>query len=543
MIALFIASFILLCLLFIYIYDKHIQKKNIVLINYPIVGHFRYFFHHIRPFFRQYFGDDNNYLPRRIIDWILQVSQGGSGNFAFDTFSEKERELFLGTMNHSSTPKNKDEIKPIYPILGENRKHPFQWHSYIYKSAMSLGALSFEATSAMAAASCDLKIPFNTGEGGLSIHHLPRLTFTYDKKFLKYKKISKVAKAGLLFCIFPSWKISYIDFLGNKVCGKNMRDLYLFDSKNWLFYTINWEAPLSSFPKPEDLDNSYGQIILQIGSGLYGMRKKDAHKHPEIDWERFQKTSSFTRAIEIKLAQGAKQSGGILKAHKNTPVIATIRGVEPYQDIISPNRFPYYEENKEAEFIEFLDTLSEKSGGKPVGCKIVISNEKNIEPLLKSITKNKKKHMIDFITIDGGDGGSGAAPLELGVLFGKRIYEALEIATHILKKYKLEKDIKILASSKLAAPHRSARALTLGASAIGNARAFMIAAGCIRSGLCSGEHGDCPVGLATMNKKKRKGYQRTWNAKIQSIKNYITAHEKGIQNIAAISGYKSPSEL
>jgi len=309
-----------------------------------------------------------------------------------------------------------------------------------------------------------------------------------------------------------------------------------------VFYTIDWEADLKHFPKPEELTDEYGRIIFQVGSGLYGLRKKTPDGSFEFDYDRFQKISSFSRAIEIKLAQGAKQTGGILKAAKNTPVIAHIRGVTPGIDLVSQNRFPFYQKGKEKEFFEFLEKLSELAGGKPVGFKVVISDENNIRGLAHAMKENPGIGP-DFITVDGGDGGSATAPIALGILFGKKIYDALKIAIGVLEEEGVRDRVKVFASSKLYAPHMSARAMALGADAIGNARSIMLAGGCIRAGVCSGEHADCPVGMATMKKSKRRGYAQALEKKIDQIAKYIHAHNKGLVQVGAICGVPSPHLL
>lgn len=178
----------------LFIYDRFIQKTNIVKARFPIIGRFRYLAHELRPFFRQYFGDDDSFTPRIIIDWILQVSKGKPGHFSFDKFDTTNK-LHDGNHQfiHSSTPYNFEEMKPIYPTIGEKRKNPFKFNTYFYRSAMSLGAIGFEATQTMAQACAKAKTPFNTGEGGLSIHHIPNVKFNYQKYF-KYKKISKIFK-------------------------------------------------------------------------------------------------------------------------------------------------------------------------------------------------------------------------------------------------------------------------------------------------------------------------------------------------------------
>ena len=525
------------------IYDKFIQKNNLVKANFPVIGRFRYFFHELRPFFRQYFGDDNAFAPRSIIDWIINVSNGKSGYFSFDKFDSTQK-LHDGSnqMIHSANPLNVDEMNPEYPILGKNRKIPFKFNSYVYRSAMSLGAISFEATEAMSRGCALEKVAFNTGEGGLSIQHIPHVKFSYDKKFFKYKKLPKVTKSIWKALCSARLRIYFIDFLKKRYVEKGLEDVYKLDKKEWVFYGIDWEASLEHFPKPNELTDDFGHIILQIGSALYGMRKKTDTDKLEIDWERFKKVTSFVRAVEVKLAQGAKQSGGILKAVKNIESIAHIRGVKSGIDLVSQNRFPFYEKDKENEFLDFAEKMSQEMGGKPVGVKIVISDYSNIEPLARAQSQ-RQSGGFDFFTIDGADGGSGAAPISLSILFGKKIHDAVEIVDEVLKKYNLRDKVKILASSKLYAPHSSSRVLAMGADAVGNARSIMVAGGCIRSGLCSGESGDCPVGLATMNKQKRRAYEQTMEKKVEQVQNYLRAHNKGIIQVASICGLSSPSKL
>lgn len=538
-------------LLLVALYDRFFQRKNLVMANFPLIGRMRYVFHELRPFFRQYFGDDNAWAPRIIIDWVLDVSEGRTGYFSFDKFDTTQH-LHDGhhQMIHAANPLNEDEVAPEFPVVGEKRKHPMAFQSFFYRSAMSLGSIGLEATQAMAAACAEEKAPFNTGEGALSIHHLPNVAFNKKHQWMKWVQVSRIWKP--LYWLTPGKRLKtyVIDFLGwlsvpkEKVDGKkyNMRDLYLFNEEAFVFYTIDWQAPLEAFPKPEDLTDDYGHLIFQVGSGLYGLRKKTPDGSFDFDYDRFQKIASFVRAIEIKLAQGAKQTGGILKAAKNTPIIAEIRGVHPNIDLVSQNRFPFYQAGKEEEFFDFLEKLSELSGGKPVGCKIVISDKNNILPLAKALKEHPQKGP-DFITVDGGDGGSATAPIALGILFGKKIYEALDIVIEVLEHQGVRDRVKVFASSKLYAPHMSARALALGADAVGNARSIMLAGGCIRAGVCSGEHGDCPVGMATMKKRKRRAYAQTYDKKVRQIANYIHAHNKGLVQVGAICGVKSPHLL
>ena len=540
-----IIAIIVALLVLIAAYDGLFQKNNAVKAAYPLLGRFRYIFHELRPLMRQYFGDDDSFAPRAIIDRILHVSEGKSGYFWFDKFDTTGR--FHDDdhqMIHASTPYNTEEMQPQYPLVWSKRKHPMQFYTYFYRSSMSLGSLGFEATWSMSKACADIQAAYNTGEWWLSVHHIPNVPFSFDKKYFKYKKIPKIAV--LIYKLIPSVRLKNrrMEWLWNIIQPEmGDRDLFLLDKTHRVFYTIDWDQPLEVFPTPGELGPEFGQLIFQIGSGLYGLRKEWEDGTVEIDRERFAKVTSFVRAIEIKLAQGAKQTWWLLKGEKVTHTIATIRGVPTGKDIVSPNRFPYYEPGNHKGFIEFMEEVSQKSGSKPVGCKVVISDRSNVEGIIQTMSQLPAHKWPDFITVDGWDGWSGAAPVALGILFGKKIYDALEILVGVLEEYKVRDRVKIFASSKLYAPHMSARAMALWADAIGNARSIMIAGGCIRAGLCSGEYGVCPVGMATMKNNKRRGYQQVMETKAKNIANYIKAHNKGLIQVAAVAGVKSPTQL
>ncbi len=544
-IVLWVVGITILIFLWVVVYDYFFQKDNAVKSNYPWVGRFRYLFHELRPLLRQYFWDDNAFTPRVVIDRILHVSSWKSWYFAFDKFDSTWKLHDPDhQMIHSPTPYNNEEMDPKYPIIGEKRKHPLHMESYFYRSAMSLGSIAFEATSAMAMAACEAHAPFNTGEWWLSIHHIPWVKYSPEKKYLSTKNIPKRTK--WVYTLLPGARLKnrWIEWCGDHFESEKWdRDLFLFDKEQRLFYKINRDAPLDDFPKPEELNESFGQLILQVGSGLYGLREKREDGKIVIDWERYQKVTSFVRAVEIKLAQWAKQTWWILKASKNTHTISEIRGVHQGIDLISPNRFPFLQKGKEEEFFEFIEKASELSWGKPVGIKVVISNTENIEPFAKIMATLPKDKGPDFITVDGWDWWSWAAPIALWVLFWKKIYDALETVQTILKKYKVREKVKVFASSKLYAPHMSARAIALWADAIWNARSIMIAGWCIRAWLCSGEYGPCPIWMATMNKSKRRSYEQVWNKKVESMKKYIKAHNKWLIQVAAVAWVTSPHLL
>jgi glutamate synthase domain-containing protein 2 len=320
------------------------------------------------------------------------------------------------------------------------------------------------------------------------------------------------------------------------ILNPQAQESYLFDKESLVCFRVNWDAPLESFPKEVPVD--IPDIILQIGSGLYGVRDKEGN----FDRERYKKSMCFAKMTEIKMAQGAKQTGGKLLALKVSEAVAYYRGVEPHKDLFSPNKFPYGETLEELfDFIGELKSLCEK----PVGVKIVISSKEGFEEytsLLKNRLESDSSAYPDFITIDGGDGGSGAAPLEMMLSVGMNITKALCIAQDSLSKAGVREDIKLIASEKVLTPDDAVTLFGLGADYVAIARAFMMSAGCIRARECSGANGrSCPVGLATQDKRKRASFLVEKKAK--NIASYHGQLLYGIRNLLAIMGLKNLQEL
>jgi len=317
---------------------------------------------------------------------------------------------------------------------------------------------------------------------------------------------------------------------------KGEDDTFIFDRASLTFFRPNWNAPFSDFPKkvPKDLPD----LIYQISSGLYGSRDKDGN----FDEDKYKKTMSFCKMTEIKLAQGAKQTGGRLMAEKVTESIAYYRGLEAHKSVISPNRFPYARTIKELfDFVAKLQKLSKK----PVGFKIVISSKELFYEYATEIKRRKDNNIEgipDFITIDGGDGGSGTAPLFLMDRVGLAIKDALHIAHAALKDLGVRDELKLIASSRILTPDDVVVALALGADYISIARGFMLSGSCIRARMCSGEGSHkCPVGLATQDKKLRQSYLIHKNAR--QIKNYHDALLSGIKVILAVMGKDKADKL
>lgn len=241
-----------------------------------------------------------------------------------------------------------------------------------------------------------------------------------------------------------------------------------------------------------------GDLIWQIGTGYFGCRDEEGKFHAE----RFKEKANLphVKMIELKLSQGAKPGhGGILPAAKNTAEIAKIRHVEPGTDVISP---PAHSAFDSAEgMLYFLQKLRDLSNGKPVGFKICIGDKKEFIDICKAMVDTQI--VPDFISIDGSEGGTGAAPLEFTDNLGMPLYDALTFATKTLISYKLKRHIRIIVSSKIITGFDLLKAIALGADACYSARGMMFALGCIQALKCNED--TCPVGVATQNPNLYKG--------------------------------------
>lgn len=233
-------------------------------------------------------------------------------------------------------------------------------------------------------------------------------------------------------------------------------------------------------------------IIFQIGTAKYGVRDE----HGNFSEEKLKAIAAHenVRMIEIKLSQGAKPGkGGILPGAKVSEEIAAIRGIPLGKDSISPPG--HAEVNSVSDLLDFIDRVR-KLTGKPVGFKAAISDPNFVEELCKEILKRGIQSAPDFITIDGGEGGSGAAPMALMDSAGLSIRESLPMVATILKEHGLKERIRIIAAGKLVEAARVAWALAAGADFVNSARAFMIGGlGCIQAKQC--HNNTCPKGITT----------------------------------------------
>ena len=271
-------------------------------------------------------------------------------------------------------------------------------------------------------------------------------------------------------------------------------------------------------------------LVFQIGTAKYGVRNDDG----SLSDEKLANiaTRGQVKMFELKVSQGAKPGkGGILPGIKVTKQISEIRGIPKGEDSISPNR--HVEVSNASELLDMINHVREVTQ-KPVGFKTVIGHIRWLEALLEEVNKRGKDSAPDFITVDGGDGGTGAAPMALMDSVGLPLKEALPLVVDKIMQCGLEDRIKVVASGKMITPSDVAWAICAGADFVTSARGFMFAIGCIQSLKCN--KNTCPTGITTHNKRLQKGL----NPKSKSIKvkNYINNITKTVGMIAHSCGVK-----
>ena len=528
--------------IFIYFKDKY-QNQHSILRTHPIIGRLRYIFEMVGPEFRQYwFTNDKDGRPidRDTQETIAKAGKYGSTVIGFGSkrdfsksgyylsnsmFPKNTGELIVKNepsfqtykyeiINESLTSRKEkrkiNETKPWHLtdeqaiIIGEKRKNPFKINGLIGISAMSYGALSKSAIKALAQGVAISGGAFmNTGEGGISPYHL--------------SKIYRIVEDNVPAEAFHKKVFDYVKKLPN-ISNFMLVEKYGED----VLITVR-EMVVNGY-----LIEIHTDLIFQVGSGLFGARKDGQYceetfltnaLRPEV------------KAIEIKLAQGAKVRGGKLPKAKITPEIAMIRGVEMGKDVESPNRFPLFTNIEE---LFNLITNWQEITGKPVGIKVVAGDENTFDELA-AYMRDTKKHP-DFISIDGGEGGTGATYQEMADSLGLPVYSGLRILDRTLREYGVREDVKIIASGMLATADKMAIALGLGADLIYVARAAMNTIGCINAGKCHTNH--CPVGITTHLPHLEAGL--SVEDKRFRTANYLATMREGLFMLGASCGIDSP---
>jgi glutamate synthase domain-containing protein 2 len=441
-------------LVFVFISDIT-QKKHGVLRNYPVVGRLRYFFEELGEYFRQYFfAGDRDEMPfnRSTRGWVYRLAKNEGGVIGFGSTFDLHEPGALIFVNHPFPVLEEERLPTPALTLGEGyARQPFEARSIVNISGMSFGAISAPAVRSLSRGAAVAGCWMDTGEGGLSPHHL---------------------EGGC-------------------------------------------------------------DIIMQIGTAKYGVR--DAQGNLSAD--RLVELSKVVKAFEIKLSQGAKPGkGGVLPAKKVTAEIAQIRGIPEGRDSISPNRHRDISNiNDLLDRIAYIRDLT----GRPVGVKTAIGGWRFMNELTEAVNRRGLEFAPDFLAIDGGEGGSGAAPQALADHMSLSIDEALPRVVDSLIESGLRQRVRVIASGKIVTSARAAWALAAGADFINTARGFMFSLGCIQALRC--HQNTCPTGVTTHNRRLQRAL--VVEEKYLRVANYCNGMNREIDMIAHSCGVRHAREL
>ncbi len=429
-----------------------LQHTHAIRRNFPLIGRLRYLFESIRPEIQQYFVESNESgrpFSRQLRSLVYQRAKNVTDTVPFGT-EEDVYAVGYEWMNHSLLAKHPPKEQPRIIIGGAACKQPYS-AAVLNVSAMSYGSLSVNAVRALNLGAQAGGFYHNTGEGGLSSHHL---------------------------------------------CG--------------------------------------GDVVWQIGTGYFGCRDADGR----FDEKRFAERAIHpnVKMIEIKLSQGAKPGhGGILPAAKVTPEIAEIRGVSLGRDVLSPPTHGAF--STPVGLCEFIGKLRELSGGKPIGFKLCVGKRREFLAICKAMIATQI--LPDFITVDGGEGGTGAAPLEFSNTLGTPLDEGLIFVHNALRGSGLRTQIRVIASGRVMTGFDLAHHLAIGADVCNSARAMMFALGCIQAQRCNTNR--CPTGVATQDPSLVGGLVIA--DKSQRVTNFQRNTVRAFTELLAAAGLEHPSEL
>ncbi|MCH2032015.1 MAG: FMN-binding glutamate synthase family protein [Tenacibaculum sp.] len=280
-----------------------------------------------------------------------------------------------------------------------------------------------------------------------------------------------------------------------------------------------------------------GDLIFQVGTGYFGAGKTiDGKRYFDDEVFKENAVRPEVKMIEIKLSQGAKPGhGGILPAKKNTLEISKIRSVEPFTRVDSPPSHSSFSNFQE--MISFLQKVRDLSNGKPIGIKFCVGNNEEIEEMIKAFSV--AGNYPDFISVDGGEGGTGSAPLEFTNYVGTPLLDGLSFVHKTLVKYNLKDQIKIIASGKAIDAFDIIKLKAMGADAVGMARSFMLSLGCIQARECNLD--SCPVGVATQNEDLVEALVVA--DKNIRVKNYHSKTIAAVKEVVSAMGKNSIDEV
>jgi glutamate synthase domain-containing protein 2 len=450
-----ILGFVVVATLVVWFIQDVTQTHHAVLRNFPVVGRLRYRMEELGEYFRQYFFmGDRDELPfnRATRSWVYRLAKAEGGILGFGSTNDIREPGSILFVNAPFPVLEADRLPTPPLVIGAGYcRDPFTANSIINISGMSYGAISAPAVRALSLGAAKAGCWMDTGEGGLSPHHL---------------------EGGC-------------------------------------------------------------DVIMQIGTARYGIRDEAGNFSPE----KAREIAKSVKAFEIKLSQGAKPGkGGVLPAGKVSAEIARIRGIPVNQDSISPNRHTDI-----ANVDQLLDKIAyiRELTGRPVGVKTAIGGWQFINDLCEAINRRGLEYAPDFLAIDGGEGGSGAAPQALMDHMALPIVEALPRVVDALIESGLRERVRVIAAGKLVTGAKAAWALCVGADFVNTARGFMFSLGCIQSLRC--HQNTCPTGVTTHNPRLQRGL--VVEEKHLRVANYATGINKEIDMIAHSCGGRHAREL
>jgi glutamate synthase domain-containing protein 2 len=429
-----------------------VQTRHSILRNYPVLGHLRYLLESIRPELQQYFIErnfDGRPYDRDTRSTIYARAKGQNEESPFGTERDVNA-IGYEYLVHSTRPVEVPDAEPRVRIGGPDCTRPYDM-ALLNVSAMSFGALSANAITALNAGASRGGFAHDTGEGGISPYH-----------------------------------------------------------------------------------RNGGDLVWEIGSGYFGTRTEDG----DFDPEQFRDTAADdqVKLVSLKLSQGAKPGlGGVLPGSKVSAEIASTRGVPQGQTCVSPAYHRVFSTPRE--LVHFIARMRELAGGKPAGFKLCVGSRSDVLGICKAMVEEDLTP--DFIIVDGGEGGTGAAPLEYEDHVGTPLTEGLLTVHNALVGVGLRDRVRIGASGKVATGVDLVKRLVQGADYTNAARAMMMAVGCIQAQTC--HTNTCPVGVATQDPKRMRALDV--GDKTERVHRYQQAVVAEAKQIIASMGLQGPEEL
>jgi glutamate synthase domain-containing protein 2 len=428
------------------------QSKHAILRNYPVIGHMRYLMEGIRPELQQYFIErnyDGRPYDRDTRSSIYARAKGENEEQPFGT-ERDVNEIGYEYLVHSTKPVDVPDEPPRVRVGGPDCTQPYDM-SLLNVSAMSFGALSANALTALNAGAAKGGFAHDTGEGGISTYH----------------------RQG-------------------------------------------------------------GDLVWELGSGYFGARTKDGG----LDEAKFRDKAADdqVKLVSLKLSQGAKPGiGGVLPAAKVTKEIAEARDVPQDEKCVSPSYHRVFSTPRE--LVLFMGHMRELAGGKPTGFKLCVGSRSDFLGICKAMVA--EGITPDFIVVDGGEGGTGAAPLEYEDHIGTPLTEGLMTVHSSLVGVGLRDRVKIGASGKVATGVDIVKRLVQGADYTNAARAMMMAVGCIQAQTC--HTNTCPVGVATQDTRRMRALDVP--SKTERVYQYQKAAVRQAMQVMASMGLDCPQQL